>query len=205
MTGRRRRLLPCVLLLALAGCQTVPPPGEDPTWSERKRYLGAIDTYETAGKMSLTTPAGSEQASFTLNVDSPDLALQLSGPFGIGAIRLEILDGEGRLVSARHGEVVFTDTERELTELLGYPVPLDAIRYWALGLPEPSAPHAQGMTDDGRRLAILEQRGWRVNYETYRTVQFDPKKPESRLHMPRKVRLIGPDVTILMVFRKYSL
>ncbi len=192
------------VLATLAGCPSLPPAQDgELTWPQRQRILNQQTSFETTGRLSLTVPSETNQASFALNVDQQDLALQLSGPFGIGAIRLEVMDGQGRLISARHGDVALRDTEEDLAALLGYPVPLNAIRYWALGLPQPGYPASQSMTEDGRRLAALEQQGWRVEFKDYRSVLLRENDPESPIYLPRKVLLSGPDVRILMVFRDW--
>ncbi len=198
------RILLLGALGALAGCPSVPPPQDaEPGWPERQRLLSRVTAFETTGRLSLTVPSETNQASFALSVDHEDLALQLSGPFGIGAVRLEVTDGQGRLISARHGDVALQNTGEDLAALLGYPVPLDAIRYWALGLPQPGFPASQSLSDDGRRLAVLEQQGWRVDFQDYRSVELREADLENPLKLPRKVVLSGPDVRILMVFRDW--
>lgn len=165
--------------------------------------LSQQDSFETTGRLSLTVPSETNQASFGLNVERQDLVLQLSGPLGIGAIRLEVIDGQGRLISGRHGDIALQNTQDDLTALLGYPVPLEAIRYWALGLPQPGTPDQRRMTADGHRLLELDQQGWRVEFREYRSVSLGSGGSASRVDLPRKVLLTSPDVRILMVFRDW--
>ncbi len=203
----RRGLWPVsvlVLLGLVGGCQSIPPtPQNDPDGNLRQKVLKRQDTYETRGRLSLTTPEATNQASFTLNVDDEDLALQLSGPFGIGAVKLEDMDGQGRIISAKHGDIALQNTEEELTALLGYPVPLNAIRFWALGLAEPGKPAQRTMATDGRLLSVLEQGGWRVEYQQYKSVPIPGRDDEFSVELPRKVVLSSPEVRILMVFRHW--
>lgn len=199
-----RALVLCALALALTGCPSLPPaPEGDLTWPQRQRLLSAEDSFATSGRLSLTVPEQTSQASFDLAVEPGDLALQLSGPLGFGAMRLEVRDGQGRLISSRHGDIALQNTEEELTALLGYPVPLEAIRYWALGLPQPGRPARQEWSPDGLRLSVLEQAGWRVEFQNYRAVSVPGSPGGSRVDLPRKVLLTGPDVRILMVFRDW--
>ncbi|MFK8028650.1 MAG: lipoprotein insertase outer membrane protein LolB [Gammaproteobacteria bacterium] len=196
-------LLLVILGAGLGGCQTVPQSGSELGWPDREKLLRRQTSFETTGRLSLTVPSTTNQASFALSVDKRDLGLKLSGPFGIGAIRLEVTDGKGRLISAKHGNIALDNTEEDLLELLGYPVPLNAIRYWALGLPQPKVPSERTYSDDWRLLKTLDQQGWKVKFESYRAVALDPDKPDVQIELPRKVRLEGPDVSILMVFRHW--
>ena len=45
----------------------------------------------------------------------------------------------------------------------GFDPPLDSLRYWVLGVPEPGHP-AQESLDALQRLASLEQDGWQIQY-----------------------------------------
>ncbi len=199
-----RLLGPALLLCLLSACQTVPPTAEnDLDGKLRQKILKREVSYATKGRLSLTTLEATNQASFTLNVDNKDLVLQLSGPFGVGAVRLEVIDGQGRVISARHGDIKLQNTQEELTALLGYPVPLDAIRFWALGLAEPGKPAQRTMMANGRLLSALEQGRWRVEFQQYQTVQLHRGEDQYSVELPRKVQLSSPEVRILMVFRHW--
>ena len=57
----------------------------------------------------------------------------------------------------------------ELTNRLGFDPPIDSLRYWVLGVPEPGHP-AQESLDSQQRLATLEQDGWQILYTDYMSV-----------------------------------
>ncbi|MEM7082554.1 MAG: lipoprotein insertase outer membrane protein LolB [Pseudomonadota bacterium] len=198
-----------VLLLGAGGCQSLPADPDTPlSYAQRARLLDSLAAYEASGRLSFTTQTERQSASFSLVVDGKTQRLQLSGPFGVGAVRIETANGRGRLISARHGDIVLDNVERELNNLLGYPVPIDAIRYWALGLPQPGVPADPVRAEAGRLLQTLTQAGWRVEFEQYQPVYVEASvsnRPRSRVDMPRKVRLHSADVRILMVFRDWAL
>ena len=52
---------------------------------------------------------------------------------------------------------------------MGFDPPLDSLRYWILGVPEPGHP-AQESLNAQQRLATLQQDGWQIQYTDYMAV-----------------------------------
>jgi outer membrane lipoprotein LolB len=73
---------------------------------------------------------------------------------------------------------------------LGFEPPLASLRYWVLGVPDPSHA-ADEVLDAEQRLATLRQDGWQVDYGNYSSV--DGQWLPSRLTLKRddvRVRLL---------------
>ena len=77
-------------------------------------------------------------------------------------------DGEGVVITDRDGAVtVLRDVETELYYRYGWTIPVESLRYWVLGIPDPRVP-AETEFDETDRLKRLEQRDWGVDFDRYR-------------------------------------
>jgi outer membrane lipoprotein LolB len=76
-------------------------------------------------------------------------------------------DGSAVSIVTSRGDRLENDAAKaELTNKLGFDPPIDSLRYWVLGVPEPGHP-AQETLDAQQRLATLEQDGWQIQYTDY--------------------------------------
>lgn len=79
-------------------------------------------------------------------------------------------DGSAVSIVTSRGDRLDNDAARaELAKRLGFEPPLDSLRYWIQGVPEPGHP-AQETLDSQQRLAALQQDGWQINYTDYMPV-----------------------------------
>ena len=95
-----------------------------------------------------------------------DFEATVSGPLGIGTVRLE---GDGRSVQLTDNDgerIVLEDAERDLYLRYGWTIPVRSLRYWALGIPDPALPAETLLGDDGQ-LERLVQGGWQVDITRY--------------------------------------
>jgi outer membrane lipoprotein LolB len=94
--------------------------------------------------------------------------VHLSGPFGVGALVLKRSPDGLSLNGAPPSDTVLT----QLQERLGFELPLDRLRYWLLGVPDPGA--AFDLKRNGQdRAAQLTQDGWSIGYDRYMAVAGD--------------------------------
>jgi len=82
---------------------------------------------------------------------------------------------------------VLDDPETQLSELLGWWLPIGSLHAWLLGLPDPAFKASTELGPDGT-LASFEQRLWRVAFASY---QLAPAKAsaQARLLVPRRIDL----------------
>jgi outer membrane lipoprotein LolB len=95
--------------------------------------------------------------------------LALDGPLGVGGVRITADGGNLNVINA-HGDPLDSDAaRREITTRLGFDPPLQSLRFWVQGVPDPAHP-ADEVLDDNQRLATLRQDGWQIDYPKYTTV-----------------------------------
>jgi outer membrane lipoprotein LolB len=86
---------------------------------------------------------------------------------------------------------VLADPESQLSELLGWWLPVGSLHAWLLGLPDPSFDAATKPGSDGT-LAALDQRLWHVEYPSY---QLAPAGSAAML-VPRRVDMTHDELRL---------
>ena len=157
MTARRlRRGLALSALLLLSACATRPPvPAADARavdretrlnrWAEHRQALDAWAQFQLEGRVAASGQALSARLRWVQRADR-QFDLWLSGPIGIGAVRLS--------------------GTPDRVEILGWSPPLTALPYWARGLPEPGVA-VRFHLDAAGRITQLEQAGWTMTVVGY--------------------------------------
>ena len=196
--NRANQALVIALLLAvLAGCATTRDAVDLPaigSWQARNDILGQLDAWEFKGRIAVKAGEEGFNARFTWAQQGDAFGATVSGPLGIGTVRI---DGDGRAVTLIDNdgeEIRLDDAEAELRWRYGWTIPVESLRYWALGIPDPTTP---GITElDGQdRLQRLEQGGWSVEISRYAEGGGQP--------MPRILTATNADTRVRMVIDRW--
>jgi outer membrane lipoprotein LolB len=184
-----------LLLLALAGCRTLPvATTASAPWESRRPALQALPHFLVKGRVAVATGATGFNANLRWAQDGDNAHLTLDGPLGIGGVQVNS-QGEMLEVVNAHGEHIGNDLARaELRNRLGFDVPLASLRYWILGVPRPDAPAEESLDPAQQRLDGLTQDGWHVAYGAY--VDAHGQVLPARLTLERdavRVRLVVDD------------
>ncbi|HVS25529.1 MAG TPA: lipoprotein insertase outer membrane protein LolB [Gammaproteobacteria bacterium] len=170
----------------LAACAHLPVGDDGLSYEQRRTRLEAVAAWEMRGRLAVQTGDGAFQGRFSWQQRADALELAVRGPLGAGV--LEVNGTPSALkVTARGDTRVLEDPETQLSELLGWWLPVGSLHAWLLGLPDPKFKASTELGNDGT-LATLEQRLWRVAFASY---QLAPEKAgaESRLLVPRRIDL----------------
>lgn len=167
----RRLVFLCLALLG--GCEMLPAPETPVTlpvdpqaaWAQHRLQMNSLEAWTLNGRISLRQEEEAWHASLHWKQIDSAYHINLFGPFGQGAVQL---DGSPQSVILQHdGQTVQSDdAERLLRQRLGLKVPLNGLRYWAIGLVAPGSEYKEEL-DPAGHLAVLEQNGWRVRYRGY--------------------------------------
>jgi len=161
-----------LLLLAgvlLAACVSAPPrPAAPPaSWDARRTALQAIARFSLDGRIAAAVGQEGFNASLTWAQQGGRSDLTLRAPLGFGSAQV-IRDGTDiRMTSSRGQKLSGAVAMDELSRRLGFDPPLDSLRYWVLGVPDPAQPAIE-TPGEAMSLAVLEQQGWRVEYAEYK-------------------------------------
>ncbi len=83
-----------------------------------------------------------------------------------------------------------------MRQYIGWVLPLDSFRYWVAGHVSPDGSADDIRRDAGGRLQGFEQQAWAVSYPRY----FEDMQPA----MPRKMRLVHPQLKVKLVVDRWS-
>lgn len=168
-TRNNRGALAALGLLLAAGCATqkgaeLPELG---SWQQRTTVLAAIDEFDFSGRVAVRAGDDGFNGKLRWRQDEAAFSAAIGGPLGIGTVQIES-DGRQVEITDSDGSVtVLDDVERDLYFRYGWTIPVESLRYWALGIPDPRVPAETVFGDDGL-LAELGQRGWQVRFSRYR-------------------------------------
>ena len=154
--------------LFLAACATPRSAAlpEIDSWDARKNVLGRLDEWEFSGRIAVKTLADGFNGKLRWTQIQDDFSATASGPLGAGAVRIE---GDGRSVTLTDKDGIHTelvDAELEFRHRYGWTIPIASLRFWALGIPDPSAAAETEFNEHGQ-LSRLMQRDWSVSFSSY--------------------------------------
>lgn len=190
------RLLVGLLVLALlGGC--VQQPRQVPTdWQTHLTAVSAQTHWDLQGKIGLRAPGRSGSAFLSWNQTPENYRLVLSGALGLGRL---VLDGDASGVTwqdkdgtTRH----HPDASVLIAKAWGWAVPVNALRYWVRGIPDPSLPVDDQVLEQGLSTRF-RQSGWTVAPENYSDV--------GGISLPGRVRLNGETAAITVSISRWTL
>jgi outer membrane lipoprotein LolB len=153
-------------LSVIAGCATlkhpVPPAGERAPWDTRAAQLEHASAWQLDGRAAAALGQQGWQASLSWRQAGTSSELHLAGPLGVGSTQISMTPAGLSLNGAPPSAAV----QGELEAKLGFDLPLDNLRFWLLGVPDPSAPYDLIRNAEDRALR-LSQSGWTIDYDEY--------------------------------------
>ncbi|MGH8264051.1 MAG: lipoprotein insertase outer membrane protein LolB [Steroidobacteraceae bacterium] len=161
-------------LILLAACHPLTKPAPRPagSWAERQTQLQTADRWRFEGRFAISGVESGESGGIRWTQNDSRSDVSVFGPLGAGALEIA-LDGDKLRVKTSRGEALDGDEARQLIEdRLGAALPLDAMRYWLLGVAAPGS-EANETLGDNQRLAALSQQGWDVHFAEYQPVAGD--------------------------------
>jgi outer membrane lipoprotein LolB len=189
-----RRLLWLTLVVTLASCRTAPvrhePSAASQAWEVRRPQLQGRDQFVLKGRVAVATGSDGFNARLRWTQKGKQTHMALDGPLGVGGVQVTS-DGSAVSIVTSRGDRLENEAARtELTNRLGFDPPIESLRYWVLGVPEPGHP-AQELLDPQQRLAKLEQDGWQIQYTDYMSVGGE--------WLPSKLTLVRGGIRVRLV------
>jgi outer membrane lipoprotein LolB len=183
----RRVLIFVSCCAALAGCATTQPtPKPSMDWSQRMANLQAAGSWKLDGRAAVAVGTQGWQASLDWLQQGQSTEVHLAGPFGVQATVLTRTP-EGVSING----AAPSDAEMaQLQQRLGFDLPLDQLRYWLLGVPDPASAFDLRRNPQDRAQQ-LTQAGWSVDYDRYMPVDGDV--------LPSRLVLNREDVRVRIV------
>lgn len=191
---RQRCFLGVLLLLSGCATQRGHELGDITDWESRKAVLTATTRWEFSGRIGVSAANEGFNGKIWWWQRDDYYRATISGPLGVGAIRI---DGENRqvTVTAEDGEIIeMQDAEIELRQRYGWTIPLNSLRYWVLGVPDPASP-ADLEFGEQHMLLKMQQGAWTVIIDQYRE--------GGGQQMPRRIVAVNDDARVRLVFDRW--
>jgi outer membrane lipoprotein LolB len=160
--------------LWLAGCQSVPKPiaptaapeEVSAAWPARKAQLQARAQYTAQGRIGVVAGSDGFNGRLRWIQDGTRSTVSLDGPLGVGGVRI-VNDVGGLTLTTPSGEALDSQAAHdELVKRMGFEPPLNSLRYWIQGVPDPASPSTE-MPDAQGYLGSLAQSDWTVTFTGY--------------------------------------
>lgn len=188
----RRAALAVLAAVMLGGCASLPTGTDGLSFAQRRERLESVTAWEMRGRLVVDTGERAFQGSFNWRQRDDALELVVRGP-----LRNGVLQVNGRpsalTVTARGETRTLTDPETELSELIGWWLPVASLPDWLLGFPDGGFSAVTELGRDGT-LAALEQRLWHVAYPTYGLAPLAATGEE--VLVPSQIDLTNGDLTL---------
>lgn len=173
--ARPLQLLSCfAAAVLLVGCRTVPksfgpavmPEQAVAGWPDRRAQLQARARFTAQGRIGVMAGADGFNGRMRWIQDGARSTVSLDGPLGVGGVRISN-DAGVLAVTTSSGEALDSQAAHdELVRRLGFEPPLDSLRYWMQGVPDPSIPGTETLDVQGY-LDSVTQAGWTVTFNAY--------------------------------------
>ncbi len=186
-----------LFFITVSGCATthsVTLP-ELTDWETRKAVLGGMDEWEFAGRIGVSAGTEGFNGKLWWRQDGTVFRARIGGPLGIGTM---FINGNGAELTVTDNDGVDTrleNAEVDLRNRYGWTIPVTSLRYWALGIPDPSGPVETSFEASGQ-LIQLGQGGWQVAIREYREGAGQP--------MPRRLTAVSGDVKVRLVIDRWT-
>ena len=194
-----KRLLLIGLLLTLAACTTAPqrPPVANPqhVWEQHQAVLSQLTDWSLSGRVAIRTDEDGWQFTIQWQQLQQDYAINLIAPMGQGGVKLNGNDRQVTLLTSEGESASARNPDQLLERMLGWRVPVTALRYWVLGLPAPG--DAVLELDDYGRLERLVQGGWTIRFPSYQQV--------GDLELPTKIFVDNHQASVRLVVGEWVL
>src|SRR5262245_50242913 len=157
----RRWLAASLVAVAVAGCKTLAPAPSAPpgSWEARRAELQARQSFNMGGRIAVAAGQDGFNAKLRWQQQGEQSQLALDGPLGVGGVRITAQGNSLTVLNSKGEQLDSAAAQREIEGRLGFEPPFTSLRYWVLGVPDPTHP-ADEVLDATQRLATLQQGGW---------------------------------------------
>jgi outer membrane lipoprotein LolB len=181
-----RLLTAACCLVALSACVSTRPQQPAGEWSMRVQGLQHANVWTLEGRAAVAAGTQGWQASLDWRQSAGSSELHLAGPLGFGA---QVIKQTPNGLSI-NGAAPSAATLAQLQDRLGFELPIDALRYWLLGVPDPNDTFDLQRNDQDRAQHLV-QAGWSIDYDRYMAASGDV--------LPAHIVLTRDDVRVRIV------
>ncbi len=174
----RARLNIVIFLVAIfttSACVTVEkhtlPPGSEVSkqtaWKVHQANIQGLTNWKLKGRVAGKSNNQGFRAGVQWHQLQSNYVIDLHGPLGRKVAVISGMKGNVQLKTSKGEHFEADNAENLMQELFGYALPVDGLRHWLLGVPDPKQPHNTLVLNEQGRLSQLDQAGWSIKYSRY--------------------------------------
>ncbi len=152
----------------LVACVALRPVRAPISWSQRVIALQNNPSWDLSGRVAVAVGTEGWQATLDWRQRATLSELHLAGPLGLHAMSLRNTPAGLSIDGAPPSDLNVT----QLQERLGFELPLEHLKFWLLGVPDPSTTFEMSMNAVGR-VEHLMQADWTMDYDRYGALHGD--------------------------------
>jgi outer membrane lipoprotein LolB len=187
-----RLILAGCCLVVLSACATRPALKPAGAWSMRAQALQHANSWTLDGRAAVAAGSQGWQASLDWHQNDSSSELHLAGPLGIGAQTITRTANGISLNGAPPSDATLS----QLQERLGFALPIDDLRFWLLGVPNPASAFELTRNEQDRALH-LTQSDWDIDYDRY--------TPSGDDVLPARIVLTRNDIRVRIIVDRWDL
>lgn len=174
-------LLACGLLSACAALPAGSPAAFD------------VERWGLHGRLAVRYGGEAATAAFRWRQSGESSVLDLSGPLGAGGLRATLEGQALALEDARGGRLEGEAAREWLQQGIGGQLPLEHLRWWLLGRPDPALESVADVVPDG---VSFRQAGWGVTAERFESW--------AGASLPTRLKLAGPGGELRLAITRWE-
>ncbi len=191
----------CVFATVLiSSCTTLdttqPTPLHRMTWQQRHTQLSQIGSWDMTAALGIQQPHHNSTASACWKQRNDRYSIVISAPLNISSIRIVGRPGKVTLWKSSTKSYIAKSADQLLYQQLNWWLPVENMKYWVKGLPAPKLAH-QTIYDGYRHIKFLQQQGWKIHYQQYRSV--------NDIDLPSIITFTHNELKIKLVIRRWRL
>ena len=128
--------------------------------------IGTVDEWRLLGRISLDDGDQGGSGKLQWEVTADHSTIDFHGAMGRGAWHLDISPESAVLKEANGNEFRAPGVDTLIQQQMGWPVPVDALKWWVRGLAAPGAIEQRQLDEQGL-LVGLAQFGWQIDFNRY--------------------------------------
>jgi len=165
-------------------------------FAERAIDLNQLDQWKIKGRTVITQGREAWNVGLRWKEDRVLYQIKLEGPFSQGGVTLDGNQEQVVLTMMTGEKVASTNPEDLISEVVGWNLPVSALRDWVRGLPYGEQTIESVTYDDEGRITHLVQQGWKIEYMRY--------VPFKNYSMPSKIFIKHPDLSVRLVITSWD-
>ena len=179
----------CVLFLS--GCSFfITEPPSVPYSKTATLPLYKLEQWTLEGRLSITGRDDSWTANINWQHGLDKEKIKLSGPLGQGATLIQLSKGMVTIDRGDGKPQSSNQPEAFINQQLGLFVPVQSLRYWVIGLPEPNSHFVETATG-------FKQAGWLIEYKQMQNVKMNT--------LPYKLNVTNEQVKLKLIVDQWLL